>query len=514
MIQLKGLSSRVLLCIFDGFGITPNDYKNAILNAKKPNIDFIFSHYPNIMIQPGGEAVGLPKGVAGNSEVGHMNLGAGRPVRQDLVRIAESIHNDNFDKMPKWNELLFKAKSGNKRLHLLGLLSDGRVHSDISHLKYILNLLKKENDIQVYLHLFMDGRDTNKEKGIGFLEDILAHGGFELASIQGRSIGMDRDRRWEKIKHAMDVMTGVSGKTEMTPVEYMINEYTKGIYDEFITPAFFSLNSTIKTGDCVFFTNFRPDRARQITLAFTDPSFVEFPVPVKPGYWLCMTPYVQDELPELPILFDKEKIKGTLSAYLSSLGKGQYKIAETEKYAHVTYFFNGGEKVPFPGEEQDLIPSPREVATYDLKPQMSAPLVTDTLIGKLNDKKFSLYVVNFANADMVGHTGKYEAAIKAIECLDVCIGRLMKKCAEENITILLTADHGNADQMIYPDGSMNTAHSDSEVPFCVIHPKLKNQSLARNLEVKTAALKDVAPTILRVLDIPYPNEFTGEALFL
>lgn len=513
MAKLKDLSPRVLLCILDGFGVTPTDFKNAISHAKKPTLDDVFKHYPNTIIQPGGEAVGLPKGVAGNSEVGHMNLGAGRPVRQDLVRISESILNNTFKGMPKWQELLSKTKSGAKRLHLLGLLSDGRVHSDIAHLKFILNLLKKENDIHVFLHVFMDGRDTNKEKGIGYLEDILSTGGFELASIQGRSIGMDRDRRWEKIKHAMDVMTGVTGKTSLGPIEYMKSEYAHGIFDEFITPAFFSPTGAIRTGDSVFFTNFRPDRARQLTLAFNDKTFNEFPVSVRPGYWLCMTPYVQDELPHLPILFDKEKIQGTLAAYLACLGKKQFKIAETEKYAHVTYFFNGGEQAPFPGEERELIPSPREVATYDLKPEMSAYQVTDSLINKLSDTSITLYVVNYANADMVGHTGRFDATIKAIETLDACVKRLIEKCASENVTILLTADHGNADQMIYSDGSTHTAHSDSQVPFCVIHPSLRDQHLKPNPNLKEPALKDVAPTILEVLGIPQPKEFTGQTIF-
>lgn len=514
MNQLRGLSPRVLLCILDGFGETKTDLKNAILHARKPTLDEIFAHYPHMTIQPGGEAVGLPKGVAGNSEVGHMNLGAGRPVRQDLVRISEAIQNNSFTSLPKWDELLKTTIAGSKRLHLVGLLSDGRVHSDIAHLKYILDRLRPKTEIQVFLHLFMDGRDTNKEKGIGYLEDILAHGGFELASIQGRSIGMDRDRRWEKIKHCIDVMTGTTGETKLDPVAYMKEQYANGIFDEFITPAYFSKSATIRSGDAVFFFNFRPDRARQLTLAFNDPSFNEFPVSVRPGYWLCMTPYVQDELPQLPILFDKEKIPGTLAAYLAKLGKKQFKIAETEKYAHVTYFFNGGEQAPFPGEERLLINSPREVATYDQKPQMSAPQVTQALLEKLSDTSISLFVVNFANADMVGHTGKYEAAMKAIESLDGCVAQLMKKCAQENITILLTADHGNADQMIYPDGSVHTAHSESEVPFCVIHPSLRDQQLTINPAVKVAALKDVAPTVLEVLAIPQPPDFTGQPLFL
>lgn len=509
---IQNLSPRVLLCILDGFGKNPTDLKNAVLHAQKPTIDSLFANYPWTTLQPGGEPVGLPKGVAGNSEVGHLNLGAGRPVRQDLVRINEAVALGTFKDMPRWKELIDHARNTGK-LHLIGLLSDGGVHAHIDHLKHILDLVRFEQ-FKTYLHVFTDGRDTGKDKGIGYVREILKHDGFAFASMQGRSIGMDRDRRWEKIKSCMDMLTGVSGHVGQDPVAYIESEYAQGRFDEFITPALFTLDGAIKTGDPVFFFNYRPDRARQLTLAFNDPSFAEFPVTVRPGYWLCMSPYVQDELPNLPILFDKEKIPGTLSEYLSDKGKKQFKIAETEKYAHVTYFFNGGETKPFVGEEQLLIPSNREVATYDQKPSMSAPQVCEALLKKLDDKSFSLYVVNFANCDMVGHTGNYDATVKAVESIDACLNLLVAKCAQENITLLVTADHGNADQMIYPDGSVHTSHSDSVVPFIAVHPKLKGMSLNLNPNLKDAALKDVAPTILSALAIPKPTEFTGEAIFL
>lgn len=509
MSSIQSLSKRALLCIFDGFGLQSADLKNAILHAKKPTFDHVFATYPMTTIQAGGEPVGLPKGVAGNSEVGHLNLGAGRPVRQDLVRINEAITLNTFKDMPRWKELIEFARK-NKRLHLLGLLSDGGVHSHIEHLKHILSLLKNEG-IQVYLHAFMDGRDTGKDKGVNYLGDIMAFGGFKFASMQGRSIGMDRDRRWEKIQAAMDIMTG-NAVTPIDPMTYLKSEYAKGLFDEFITPALFDKDGAIRTGDAVFFFNFRPDRARQITLAFNENGFKEFPVKAKPGMWLCLSPYVQDEIPDLPILFDKEKIQGTLAEYISKLGLKQFKIAETEKYAHVTYFFNGGETQPFAGEERLLIPSPREVATYDLKPQMSAPEVCDNLIKKLSDHSISLYVVNFANCDMVGHTGNYEAAVKAVETVDNCLARLVEACAKEDVTLLVTADHGNADQMIYPDGSTHTSHSDAEVPFVIIHPKLKNIKIAPRV-ASDLALKDVAPTILKVMGIDKPKDFSGEAVF-
>jgi 2,3-bisphosphoglycerate-independent phosphoglycerate mutase len=514
MHSIQGLSPRVLLVILDGFGMNPNEHKNAIKAAQKPNIDYLFSHYPLTTIQPGGEAVGLPKGVAGNSEVGHINLGAGRPVRQDLVRINESIDNKTFKDMPKMKELIEKAQAGMKRIHLMGLLSDGGVHSHINHLKEILKILSKYPDLRIYLHAFMDGRDTAKDKGVQYIKDILQCPGFVFASMQGRSIGMDRDRRWEKIERAYKMMTGVGEKTLLKPEAYVLDEYKKGNFDEFITPALFVEDGAIKNGDAIFFFNYRPDRARQITLAMNDKTFNEFPIPVKPGYYLCMSPYVQDECPELPILFDKEKVKGTLSEYLSSLGKKQFKIAETEKYAHVTYFFNGGEEKPFAGEERCLVPSPREVATYDQKPEMSAYEVADKLVAALGDKSFSFYLVNFANADMVGHTGNFNAAVKAVEALDKCVGQLQAKCEAENITMIITADHGNADQMAYDDEGIHTSHSDSEVPFCVVHPKLKDVDIMPNNENKVVALKDVAPTVLKILNLPKPKDFTGQPIFV
>ena len=512
MHSIQGISPRVLLVVLDGFGMSPNEHKNAIKAAKKPHIDEIFAHYPLTTIQPGGEAVGLPKGVAGNSEVGHINLGAGRPVRQDLVRINEAIEKKTFKDMPKMKELIEFAQKGTKRIHLMGLLSDGGVHAHINHLKEILKILSQYPELKIYLHAFMDGRDTAKDKGVQYVKEILECPGFVFASMQGRSIGMDRDRRWEKINHAYKMMTGSGEKTSLKPEAYVLEEYKKGLFDEFITPVLFTDDGAIQNGDAVFFFNYRPDRARQITLAMNDKSFKEFPVPVRPGYFLCMSPYVPEELPELPILFDKEKVKGTLAEYISSLGKKQFKIAETEKYAHVTYFFNGGEEKPFEGEERCLVQSPRDVATYDLKPAMSAVEVTDKLVEALGRKEFTFYLVNYANADMVGHTGNFAAAVAAVEALDLCVERLKEKCLAENITMLITADHGNADQMAYDDEGVHTSHSDSDVPFCVINAKLKDVDIMP--EAKSPALKDVATTVLKILNLPKPKEFTGHSIFV
>lgn len=508
--SVSAIAKRVLLVICDGMGLSENKVKNAVTDAHTPNLDAVYQQYPFTTIEPGGELVGLPSGVAGNSEVGHMNLGAGRPVRQDLVRINEAIEKNTLKDMDKLKELIEKTQTGSKRLHLFGLLSDGGVHSHIEHIKAILDILKDKN-IDVYFHAFMDGRDTPKTHGVDYIKELCDHGGFSFASLQGRSIGMDRDRRWEKIKHAYDMMTGAGNSSSLAPVEYVKGEYANEIYDEFITPALLDKKGAIQSEDCVFFVNFRPDRARQITLAFCDKNFEHFDNKIRPAYYLCMSPYVDEELPEVPILFNREKVKGTLSEYLSKKGLKQLKIAETEKYAHVTYFFNGGEEKPFEGEDRILIESPKDVETYDQKPQMSALEVLENLLAKLDDNSYSVYIVNFANPDMVGHTGNYEAAIKAMECIDNCLGQLKEKCLENDIAMLITADHGNCDQMVHPDGSPHTSHSKAKVPFILIKKELKNTEIEINNT--NGALKDVSPTILHLLGIDPPKEFTGASVF-
>lgn len=509
--SVKGIAKAVLLVICDGMGLSENQTKNAVRDAKTPNLDSLLKNYPNTHIIPGGEPVGLPKGVSGNSEVGHMNLGAGRPVRQDLVRINEAIANDTLKDMPKLKELIDKAQKGSKRIHLTTLLSDGGVHSHINHLKAVIDILR-DKGVDVFFHAFMDGRDTSKTSGINYLKDILSYGGFTFASMQGRAIGMDRDRRWEKIELAYKTMTGQGAKTNLDPEKYLLAEYAKEIYDEFITPVLFDNSGAIRSDDVVFMLNFRPDRARQISLCFCDPKFSHFNNSIRPSYYLCMSPYIDEELPEVPILFTREKVKGTLSEYISSLGKKQLKIAETEKYAHVTYFFNGGEEKPFKGEDRILIPSPKEVATYDLKPEMSAPIVLENLLAKLDDESYALYVVNFANPDMVGHTGNYEATIKAMEYIDFCLGKLRDKVLEKNMAMLITADHGNCDQMVYSDGSPHTSHSDAEVPFILVANNVQNKTLPIHNEGKNA-LKDVAPTIVELLGLERPAQFSGESVF-
>lgn len=508
--KLFGSTEKVLLCICDGLGISENRNKNAVYDAKTPNLDAFMSDYPFTTVMPGGEAVGLPDGVAGNSEVGHMNLGAGRPVRQDLVRINEAISKDLLKDMDRFKELIEFSKNGSKRLHLMTLLSDGGVHSHIDHLKAVLNILKKTPEIKVYLHAFMDGRDTQQTSGIDYISEIQSVGGFEFASMQGRSIGMDRDRRWDKVERGYNVMIGRGDTTTKSPTEYIKDEYQKELYDEFITPVLFNQDFRINSDDTMFFLNFRPDRAKQISLAFCDPKFSHFKNDVRPKFYLCMSPYIDEELPEVPILFNRENIKGTICEYLSELNKKQFKIAETEKYAHVTYFFNGGAEKPFPGEDRTLIDSPKDVATYDQKPQMSAYKVLDALTEKLNQDDLTFSVVNFANPDMVGHTGNYQAAVKAVEVIDDCLGRLQKKCFEQGVTLLLTADHGNCDEMVYEDGSPHTSHTKAKVPFVMIGKGLKGQKFTI---LENAALKDVAPTVLHLLGLEKNQFISGKSIF-
>ena len=508
-ISVNGLTKKALLVICDGLGFSDNEIKNAVRDAKTPTLDTLIQKFPHTTLEPGGVLVGLPKGVAGNSEVGHMNIGAGRPVRQDLVRINEAIAQDSFKDLEKFKELIEKTKLKTNRLHLMGLLSDGGVHSHIDHIKYILRALEGLG-LQVFFHAFMDGRDTIQTNGIHYLNELKEIGGFTFASMQGRSIGMDRDRRWEKIEHAYKVMTGSGKITENSPENYIQDQYAEEIFDEFITPVLFDKESAIQQDDSIFFVNFRPDRAKQISQCFCDKKFPHFDTPIKPSSYLCMSPYIDEEFPEVPILFNRENVKGTLAEYLESQNLKHLKIAETEKYAHVTYFFNGGREEPFKGEERVLINSPKDVATYDLKPEMSAQKVLQELSKKLSDDK-SVYIVNFANPDMVGHTGNYEAAIKAVETIDNCLKQLKKRCFEEDIAMLITADHGNCDQMVHPDGSPHTSHSNARVPFILVHKKLENLEI--EMKKEDNALMDISPTIIHLLGLEKPKSFVGTTVF-
>ena len=496
------LADRILLIILDGFGMRKDQHQNAVYHAHTPHLDTVFTQYPWTYLEAGGPSVGLPEGIVGNSEVGHMNIGAGRSIRQDLIRINESIKDNTLKNRPAFKDLLKSSKT----VHLLGLLSDGGVHSHVNHIIHIAQLLLASGK-RVYFHIFSDGRDTPPDSGRYYLQKINEIEGLTVASIQGRSFGMDRDRRWEKIHQSYNMLIGKGNITSATPIDWLSKEYAQGRSDEFIDPTLFSQDYAIKEDDALFFVNFRPDRAVQLTSAFNDPKFREFKRDFIPKYFLCMTPYIHEDVP-LPILFDKEPITGGLSEHLSLLGHRQFKIAETEKYPHVTYFFNGGRKRPYPGENRVLVPSPKDCKTYDQKPEMSAFQVCDKLLEAL-DENYMFYLVNFANADMVGHTGNYQAALKAVEVLDHCVGRLMKKCQKTKTVLLLTADHGNCDQMAYENGAPHTSHTASPVPFCLHHASLKGRLINYKHHF---SLKDIAPTILDCLGIDYPKTFEGTSL--
>ncbi len=504
------LADRALMVILDGFGHNPDSPKNAIIDANTPNIDNFLTNYPSTLIHASGKPVGLPEGIMGNSEVGHLNIGAGRVIKQDLVKIDEAIETNEFEKLPEFIRLKKMAIKGNNRVHLLGLLSDGGVHSHIAHLNKIIEYLAKDN-IKVFLHALMDGRDTQKDSGINFVKDIQKNKNFIFASIIGRFFGMDRDKRWDRVEQAYLTLVGKGPINEIEADKYIENEYSNENYDEFITPTLFSKDYAIQEEDTIFCFNFRPDRAREITLAFADPNFNKFKTYVKPNFYLCMSPYLEEEL-SLPILFNKKTIPNTLCEHLSNKGIKHFKIAETEKYAHITFFFNGGLEKPFSCEERCLVPSPREVKTYDEKPEMSAYLVCEKLLEKLSDKQYAFYLVNFANPDMVGHTGNYDAAVKAIEAVDKCLGDLMKKCEQEKIAILLSSDHGNSDQMEHENGSPHTAHTTAMVKCALFYPGIDKNTITINHDAN--ALKDLSPTILHLLGIDAPKEFEGHSIFI
>ena len=510
MKSVNGLSEKVLLVILDGYGINSNSTKNAVEAAHTPNLDRIMNDYPGTLLNAGGNAVGLPAGIVGNSEVGHINLGSGRSVRQDLVRINEALANNTYATLPELTKFAEAVRKSGGRIHLMGLLSDGGVHSHIGHIQKTIEVFNHIG-MTPHFHAFMDGRDTPKDSGKQFVKTLIESCDFHFSSMQGRSIGMDRDRRWEKIQFCYNTLIGKGNTLSMDPLDYIEKEYAHDRFDEFIQPVLFHREHAIKNNDGVFFLNFRPDRAIQLTLALNDPKFSHFERPLRPQHYLCMTPYVPEEL-DLPILFDKEKVSNGLSEYLSNKGIRQYKIAETEKYAHITYFFNGGEKYPFPGEDHILIPSPTDVATYDQRPEMSAYEVTTALLMALEEEEHQFYLVNYANPDMVGHTGHYEAAVQAIETVDVCIGALMEMCSQKEVALLLTADHGNSDEMIYPDGKPHTSHSHAPVPCALYHPALKGQAISIKNTPRT--LRDIAPTVLNIMGISRPAIFTGRSIFL
>jgi 2,3-bisphosphoglycerate-independent phosphoglycerate mutase len=507
-------NSPVLLIILDGWGINPNPDSNAVEQAHIPFYKKLLSEVPHCQIMTSGEFVGLPEGQMGNSEVGHLNIGAGRVVYQELLRINKAIRDGTFFKNNAFSQLCETLNKEDKSLHLIGLLSDGGVHSHIEHLFALLNLAKSSGLTKVFIHPFLDGRDTPPKSALGYLEQLIRfiakNGIGQIATVSGRYYGMDRDKRWDRVKKAYDAMVHGIGNDNESPIAAIQKSYQEGITDEFVSPTVITQNGVpvgpIRNGDGVIFFNFRADRARELTLALTSQSFVSFDRGITPPklYFVTMTQY--DENYTLPVAFPPTSLNLLLGEIISNLGLKQLRIAETEKYAHVTYFFNGGRETIYPGEERILIPSPREVATYDLKPQMSAQEVTDTLIKEIKAKKFQFIVLNLANPDMVGHTGIFPAALKAAETIDHCLEQIVGAIQKQHGTVMITADHGNLEQMKdYQTGEPHTAHTTFPVPFILVSEtpfRLKERGV----------LADIAPTILEVMEVPKPAEMTGESL--
>jgi phosphoglycerate mutase (EC 5.4.2.1) len=502
----------VMLMILDGFGITDKVDGNAIAAANKPNYDRLFAQYPHTELGASGMDVGLPRGQMGNSEVGHLNIGAGRIVYQELTRITKAIEDGDFFENEALNKAVDNAKKNDGALHLLGLLSDGGVHSHIEHLKALFKLAKDKGLSKVYLHAFMDGRDTPPASGKDFVADIENYlkklGNGKIATISGRYYAMDRDNRWERVKLAYDIMVNGKGEAANSAIEAMERSYADNKTDEFVLPTAIMEDgrpvAQIKNGDSVIFFNFRPDRAREITRAINDRKFDGFERETLNLTYVCLTQY-DKTIENVEIAYKPQSISNTLGEYVSKLGKRQLRIAETEKYAHVTFFFNGGVETPNTGEDRALIPSPK-VATYDLKPEMSAYEVTEEVIKRLDTDEYDMVILNFANPDMVGHTGIFEAAKAAIEAVDVCLGKIVDKVLEKDGTVFITADHGNAEQMIdYSTGEPMTAHTTDPVPFLYVANKAKEM---RNGGV----LADIAPTMLQAMGLEIPAEMTGKTL--
>ena len=494
---------KALLMILDGFGLGDHSEGDAIYNTPTPYIDSLFANYPNSQLNASGEDVGLPDGQMGNSEVGHLNIGAGRIVYQDLVKINRAIADGSFMENPEIKSAFSYAKEKRMPIHFMGLTSTGGVHSSLDHLYALCDTAKAYGLDQVYIHCFMDGRDTDPQSGAGFirqLQDYTEKSAGKIASIIGRYYAMDRDKRWERVKEAYNLLVYGEGRKAKNMVEAVEESYAEGVTDEFIKPIVNELvDGRIGAGHVVIFFNYRNDRAKELTTVLTQHS-EDGMTPIADLQYYCMTPY-DDSFKNVHIIFDKVNVKDTLAEYLSSKGLKQLHIAETEKYAHVTFFFNGGREEPFEGEDRILVPSPK-VATYDLQPEMSAPEVTRRLVEQIDEEKYDFIVINFANGDMVGHTGVYEAITKAIEALDECVGKVVEAAKKHGYSTIIIADHGNADNAKNSDGSPNTAHSLNPVPFIYI-------SEDKDAKVANGRLADVAPSILHIMGLPQPEDMTG-----
>ncbi len=504
------MKKPVVLCIMDGFGISDINEGNAIYSAKTPNLSKIFKENPFTTIGASGLDVGLPDGQMGNSEVGHTNIGAGRVVYQMLVKISKDIKEGSFFNIDALKDAMDNCKQNDTALHLIGLLSDGGVHSHIEHLYGLLEMAKKMALKKVYVHCLMDGRDVSTTSGVGFIKDLQDKmdelGVGEIATIMGRFYAMDRDFAWDRVEKAYAAMVYGEGNINSDAVDVMEKSYAIDVTDEFIVPTVVNKNGMIKAGDSVVSFNFRPDRARQFTRTFVDEAFDGFNrkngfFPVK---YVCMTQY-DETMPNVTVAYPPEELKMTLGEYLASKNMTQLRIAETQKYAHVTFFFNGGEEKTFDGEDRVLIKSP-DVPTFDLQPEMSAYPVCDEVCQKILSGKYDVIILNFANCDMVGHTGVFDAAVKAVEAVDECVGKIIDVTNKMNGVVIITADHGNADRMIGDDGNPFTPHTTNAVPFCVVGYDCKVRAGGR--------LADIAPSILKVLGLEQPKEMTGESIII
>lgn len=498
----------VALLIMDGFGENPSDYGNAIAAANTPNLDKLMAECPTTMIGASGLDVGLPDGQMGNSEVGHTNIGAGRVVYQELVRITKSFEDGDALKNEAFLRAVENCKQNDSALHLMGLLSNGGVHSHQEHLYGLLQMAKKMGLTKVYVHAFLDGRDVPPSSGADFMKELVAKMGEigvgKVASVMGRFYAMDRDNAWDRVGKAYAAMVYGEGNSASCPVKAIEGSYQEGVTDEFVVPVVIEGTERIKANDSVIFFNFRPDRARQITRSFVDPDFKGFERKngCFPLTFVCMTQY-DATMPNVLVAYSPKELTMTFGEYISKKGLTQLRIAETQKYAHVTFFFNGGEEKTFPGEDRILVPSPN-VETFDQKPEMSAYEVTDKVVEAINDDKYDVIILNWANCDMVGHTGIMEAAKAAVEAVDTCVGRTVDAILKKGGAALITADHGNAEKMCEPDGSPFTAHTTNPVPLILAGCDCKMREGGR--------LADLAPTMLQILGLPKPEEMDGESL--
>lgn len=508
---------KVCLIVMDGWGINPEREGNAIRLASTPNLDRLVKEYPSTAIDTSGLSVGLPEGQMGNSEVGHLTMGSGRIIYQELTRIGKVISEGGLDNNPELEILASNLKASGRALHLMGLLSDGGVHSHISHLFGLLDIFRRKGLEKVYIHAFLDGRDTPPSSGAKYMDELLSYikksgSSARVATVMGRYYAMDRDNRWDRVKKAYDAITGNSGLYAADPLQAINDSYAKGENDEFVKPVVLTDGGKpvgpLSDGDGIIFFNFRADRARETARAFVLDKFDGFDRAIRPALsgFVCMTEY--DSSLALPVLFKPQELKNILGEVLSRAGERQFRVSETEKYAHVTFFFNGGSEAPFEGEERLLIPSVKDVATYDLKPEMRAIEIAEAAVEKIKDDSYGFMLMNFANGDMVGHTGIIEAAVKACETVDRAVGMVADAALERGWTVIITADHGNAEQMKDPEnGGPFTAHTTNMVPFIFADKEKKGVRLAKG------GLQDVAPTVLKAMGLAQPTDMTGKPLF-